>query len=585
MDGDQIFRTYWRTEQSGEIFRWEDVSDRMLWSAIVGSDSVVAVGYKPEKLLDLEGKWEELDIQTYDWQYARAYTLGYVLNELKRLSSHGNIEETDILFYEPKYLPILYLKVADYETLAKVRRLPTVRYLEAYGFDPEIYRGGVLRTGCGNGRDNGLDTSIHTFLVDANNRASWHIGPDGHRVTNAWNNPDCPQGDNIEVAVIDTGVDTDNDQLNAGFDAGQSAGRAINYVNTYFPAIQGNDTDDRCGHGTRIAAMLAHPRGNDGGIVGIAYRADLKVYRTGDDVNLTSSQGTAVVSAFEDAAEDNSVDIISMSMGSALSRPTLEDAVKYAYGHGKLIFLAAGSAAGIGLYPARTCTTESVACTAIQYDEDNPNALDRVSNAAIGNFVDFAVYMQTDNGNGGGKPYAITSKREDGGDFAWSQQTSGATATCAGIAALVWSVEPTLNRSEVQDILIASSTLGVNRDPDYGHGIINAEEAVNEAVARTNAPPPLLVQVMGPTNLTSSGTYTWTASVNGNGAPTSNLRYRWNNGPLTTSSTFSTFITVPTGSTTVDDITVEVIEQGGLNRMASGGITYVAGNLAGGVQI
>jgi subtilisin family serine protease len=53
-----------------------------------------------------------------------------------------------------------------------------------------------------------------------------------------------------------------------------------------------------------------------------------------------------------------------------------------------------------------------------------------------------------------------------------------ATATTAGIAALVWSKNPTWTRDQVLNKMRQSATYFPNRNADYGYGNVNAALAV-----------------------------------------------------------------------------------------------------------
>jgi hypothetical protein len=68
--------------------------------------------------------------------------------------------------------------------------------------------------------------------------------------------------------------------------------------------------------------------------------------------------------------------------------------------------------------------------------------------------------------------------------------TSCANPNMAGIASLVWSVNPDLTGPQVRQILIDTAMdLGdVGRDNTYGHGLVNADAAVRRAVALARSP-------------------------------------------------------------------------------------------------
>ncbi|MEN9348572.1 MAG: hypothetical protein RLZZ77_2083, partial [Bacteroidota bacterium] len=60
--------------------------------------------------------------------------------------------------------------------------------------------------------------------------------------------------------------------------------------------------------------------------------------------------------------------------------------------------------------------------------------------------------------------------------------SSCATATAAGIAALVWSARPTATRSQVFNYLLTTSQYYPSVTSSRGYGNLNAAAAVNAAV-------------------------------------------------------------------------------------------------------
>ena len=60
--------------------------------------------------------------------------------------------------------------------------------------------------------------------------------------------------------------------------------------------------------------------------------------------------------------------------------------------------------------------------------------------------------------------------------------SSAATATSAGIAALVWSANPSLTRDEVRSILRQTAQYYPNKNGDRGYGLMNASAAVQQAI-------------------------------------------------------------------------------------------------------
>ena len=90
-----------------------------------------------------------------------------------------------------------------------------------------------------------------------------------------------------------------------------------------------------------------------------------------------------------------------------------------------------------------------------------------------GNKIDFTVAMQRASGE---STVPITSYYDNQSDYVGG--SSVATATTAGIAALVWAKYPIWTRDQVLTKMKQSSRYYPTKNPDFGHGNINAFLAV-----------------------------------------------------------------------------------------------------------
>lgn len=93
--------------------------------------------------------------------------------------------------------------------------------------------------------------------------------------------------------------------------------------------------------------------------------------------------------------------------------------------------------------------------------------------------------------------------------------TSAAAPQVAGVAALMLSVNPNLTASSIKSILENTAT-SVGDSSTYGHGLVNAEAAVQQVVQSMNTP----MHISGPVVLHDSAVY----EVSGLSA---NMRVRW----------------------------------------------------------
>jgi subtilisin family serine protease len=135
-------------------------------------------------------------------------------------------------------------------------------------------------------------------------------------------------GEGIKVCLIDSGIDTDHDDLYNNYKGG------IDYSD-------GGEPEDTYGHGTACAGIISAVD-NQWGTIGVAPKIDLYVVRVG--TGITWDYETAVVAGIYWAI-DQGMDIISMSNG-AQFLPTVEEfriACEEAYRSGIVVVAAAGN--------------------------------------------------------------------------------------------------------------------------------------------------------------------------------------------------------------------------------------------------
>jgi len=225
-----------------------------------------------------------------------------------------------------------------------------------------------------------------------------------------------------------------------------------------------------------MAGTIAGPRTNEGSSVGVAYNANLVSCRGTDDVIINSSKEKDGVSdSYYYLGNRGDVKIISMSLGDVFYSGQVADAVNYANNQGKLIFCAAGTSLswtswwGV-IFPANMWQT--VAVTGVKTGAP----MQRCVECHSGSQVDFIVVMQDRNNTNRG-PITLA---DYGNTPNYTGGSSIATATTAGIAALVWAENPGLSKGQVKNILKENASYYPSRDAQFGWGIIDAEAAVND---------------------------------------------------------------------------------------------------------
>lgn len=282
--------------------------------------------------------------------------------------------------------------------------------------------------------------------------------------------------------MIDTGVSPDQENIGYQFNQGYSTGRTIERMvtlpqETYYgiPIGPVETYADGCGHGTAMSGVCAAPRGIDGNTVGIAYNSNFVICRAAADVYLDESREVkGVTDAFINAANRSDVRIISMSLGKLSSSSQMADAVRYAYGKGKLIFCAGGTSldwtagwTGV-IFPASMSEVNAV--TGVKND-----MMTRCDNCHDGSQIDFTAVMQKSSG----KASTPLSLAMDGDAPSTIGGSSVATATIAGIAALVWSRFPGYSRDQILHKLIVGSGYYPYKSSTQGWGVIDAYKASN----------------------------------------------------------------------------------------------------------
>jgi thermitase len=259
-----------------------------------------------------------------------------------------------------------------------------------------------------------------------------------------WN---ISQGNqNIQTAVIDTGVDLDHPDL---------AGRLTEGYNVL---ADNNRPEDKNGHGTHVAGIIASKTNNREGIAGITWYSQIM------PIKVMGAEGSGT--AFDVAkgirwATDHGADIINMSLGNYQSSKVLREAAKYAFENDVVLIAASGNEnTDRRSYPAALPEVLSVAAV-------NQNA-ERASFSNFGNYIDVAAP---------GVQIASTYKN---GKYAALSGTSMAAPHVSALAGLIRSLDPNLSNKEVTEMIKETSDdLGQSGiDPYYGTGLINIEKAL-----------------------------------------------------------------------------------------------------------
>ena len=436
--------TRWLSE--GRAWKWSDLSNDELFAAIELSQGEFAVGLK------LRGETDSLPFQDLskrrEWENLREYLLQSLEDTLTvEMGREARIE--DFVLEVDLHLPIISFHSKSPALVAWLMGSEHIRYIEPLN---DFIDGAINRTesGCTPNYDVVQASDYTTTGTSA--KISWHWYY--HNVPQAWG---IRQGMGIGVGVIDAGVSSNQYLLFQQFNSGYSnVGRTHETSNTL-----GSSPYTSCNHGNAMSGLIAAPWANFGNAIGGAHKASLFTVRAANDVYLnTSSERLAVKNAYVYLANKSAVKIISMSMGTPFYSSVLLDAVSYASAMGKLLFSAAGTStymtSGLGvIYPA--AFSECQAVTGVN-DQDNT-----CQTCHDGPQVDFTIVME--------RSWDVNRKAVGINQYNdWPQYIGGssaATASAAAIAAIVWSVKPTLSKFQVLWILRYTAQFPIIQDTDH----------------------------------------------------------------------------------------------------------------------
>lgn len=273
--------------------------------------------------------------------------------------------------------------------------------------------------------------------------SQWHLAR--INAPKAW---DLTQGSGgVVIAIVDSGVDPFHPDL---------AGKLVAGTNTLDRRV---NTADQFGHGTKMAGVAGAIGNNGKGIAGVAWKSPIMPIRAADRKGRATSASIAKGIVW---AVDHGARVVNVSMDGVVRNAAIREAAEYAFKHGALVVAPSGN------------------CSCMDASEETPFILsvaatdesDRViPSSTSGAFVDLAAP--------GENILATTLFSMYGGESG----TSMASAVVAGVAALMYSVNPELTPAAATELLqqTAIHPGGKGRDARYGHGRVDAFAAVSAA--------------------------------------------------------------------------------------------------------
>lgn len=408
-------------------------SDAELWQFVQASDGVVVVGLKAPG--GVRGTWRgKVLVSAGEKAQGRA-----------AVTAQSGVQ----LLRADDLLPVLEVRLADQAALSAIRKLPFVDYVEPVTVHQDVPQfAGV--GGCGWGSTWTGDRQ-YTSSGDVYSQKFTAMG-----IPSAWG---YSTGAGIKIGLIDTGLSSGQGQFVSTFASGQSTGRTLSLLKISSQA----SVYDECGHGTRMAGIIAAPWDGQN-VGGIAYRSSLVSVRHASGVATVNSSDAA---ASVRLANQNGAQVIVMAWESLNWLWQVSDEIEYwHYGRQVLFFGAAGTSGcwdGIldsnVVFPADM--PEVVAVTGVSYPNGGvPCGIHHGSDVELTSYLD------------------VPSTGRYTADVVSMGGSSNATAVAGGIAALVWSYNPWMTRDQLRARLQQTAQYYPSRSSEEGYGLMNALRAV-----------------------------------------------------------------------------------------------------------
>lgn len=252
------------------------------------------------------------------------------------------------------------------------------------------------------------------------------------RATSQWA---VSKGEGITVAVVDSGVDLSHPDLaanllHAGYDFGDAK-----------PGAQ-----DRLGHGSAVAGVIAAVQNNAAGVSGLAPAARLlpvKINAGGEGSFLSDRLAQAINYAIDQGAR-----VINLSLVVSEQTETVREAVQRALDRGIVVVVAAGNSGGPVAFPANMPGVVAVAATT-QGDQlwVGSNRGSEIAIAAPGE----SIYSTDLNGG-----------------YRSRTGTSLAAPVVSASAAAVLAVSPALSREQVRSLIRSTARSLQPASGDFG---------------------------------------------------------------------------------------------------------------------
>lgn len=316
---------------------------------------------------------------------------------------------------------------------------------------------------------------------DPSYSSQWHLNTIG--ASTAWNS--FSTGSTIKIAIVDNAVSTTHQDLsgNMWVNPGEIAGNSQDDDgNGYADDVNGYDVANNDGnpnppnnsfdHGTHCAGISSASTNNNTGIASIGFSCKIIAVKA----TLDAASPSSVTDGYDGIvyAVEAGADVISLSWGGTNSSQTAQNVVNWASGQGCFLIAAAGNSnVNTMHYPAAYTACYAVAATG--------------SSDAKASFSNYGTWV--DISAPGNNIYSTLPSNQYGN----MSGTSMATPLVAGLAGLMWSLNPGLTATDIRNC-INTNAVNINaQNPSYigqlGAGRINAAASMTCIAATLNWAP------------------------------------------------------------------------------------------------
>jgi thermitase len=301
------------------------------------------------------------------------------------------------------------------------------------------------------------------------------VGADS-KLESAWN---VTKGSGVKIAVLDTGIDMNHQDLAA----------KVTAQKIFITA----SIDDQFGHGTHVAGIVAAVTDNSQGIAGACPDCTMIIGKVLDD----SGNGPySVIAQGMTWAADSGAKVINMSLGGYSADNTLAEAAAYAWDKGSIIVAAAGNDNTTNkFYPGANANVVTVAAT------DNRDRKASFSN--YGDWVEVTAAGVNIYSTLPTHSYVLQNKGI-ALNYDYLSGTSMASPLVSGVVGLIWSSSHGTSKEAVVSRLYSTADQISGTGSSWTKGRVNAQAAVGGS--GNPSPSPSTPPSIGPTSgLTPTG--------------------------------------------------------------------------------